>query len=105
MIKAYYACEKDSDYSTIVFAENAAHAKTIAQACDCCSDARYIDIRVNRMPEADKLYKGRAEIDWDDCETRISMVRYLGWSCFDPSFGCDDCQAKPYCRWHKKEDE
>lgn len=34
MIKAYYACEKDSDYSTIVFAENATHAKTIAQACD-----------------------------------------------------------------------
>lgn len=102
--KAYYAREKDSDYATIVFAENAGQAKTIAQACDCCEDARYIDIRVRRLPEADKLYKGSSEIDWYDEETRVTLVRDFGWSCFDPSWECDTCPAKPYCHWHEQED-
>lgn len=105
MIKAYHACEKDGDYSTIVFAENATQAKTIAQACECCEDARYIDIRVCRVKWADKLYKGRAEVNWYDDETRITLVRDFGWSCFEPSWECDDCPAKPYCRWHEEEAE
>ena len=103
MIKAYHASEKDGDCSTIVFAENANHAKLIAQASDCCSDAKYIDIRVYRIKEADKMYKGRAEIDWYDDETRIMLVRDFGWSCFEPSWECDDCPANPYCRWHEEE--
>lgn len=104
-MKAYYACEKDSDYATIVFAESATQAKAIALSCDCCEDARYIDIRVRRMPEADKLYMGHTEIDWYNAETRISLVRDFGWSCFEPSWECDNCPAKPYCRWHDQEDE
>lgn len=98
--KAYYAREKDSDYATIVFAESAAQAKTIALSCDCCEDARFIDVRVQRLPEADKLYKGLAEVDWYDAETRIALVRDLNWSCIDPSWECDDCPARQYCRWH-----
>ena len=69
MVKAYYAYEKGGDCATIVFAENRSQAKMIAQTCDCCEDAQYIDIRVNRIPEADKLYKGLSEIDWYDDET------------------------------------
>ena len=101
--KAYRAYEKDGDYSTIVFAENATQAKTIAQACNCCEDARYIDIRVNRVPEADKLYKGFAEIDWYDGETRIALIRDFGWSCIEPYWECDNCPAKQYCHWHEEE--
>ena len=104
MVKAYHACEKGGEYSTIVFAENATQAKTIAKACDCCEDAEYIDIRVNRMPEADKLYKGLAEIDWHDDETRVALVRDFGWACYDPSFECDNCKAKPFCHWHGEEE-
>lgn len=100
MMKAYHAYEKDSDYATIVFAESAAQAKIAAKACDCCEDARYIDIRVRRMPEADKLYKGSSEIDWYDDETRIALVRDFGWSCFDTSRECDTCPARQYCHWH-----
>lgn len=103
-MKAYYAREKDGDCATIVFAESATQAKTIAQTCDCCEDAQYIDIRVRRMPEADKLYKGLSEIDWYDEETRVALVRDFGWSCFDPSWECDDCPAKPYCHWHEEEE-
>lgn len=103
-MKAYYVREKDGDCATIVFAENATHAKTIAQRCDCCEDARYIDIRVRREPDADKLYKGLSEIDWYDEETRLQLVRDFGWSCFDTSFECDCCNAKQYCHWYIQED-
>ena len=103
MVKAYRAYEKDNDFSTIVFADNATKAKLIAQACDCCEDARYIDIRVQRVPKADKLYNGRAEVDWYDPETRVTLVRDFEWSCFEPSWECNDCPAKPYCRWHESE--
>lgn len=102
--KAYHAREKGGEYGTIVFAENATQAKLIAQSCDCCEDAQYIDIRVNRMPEADKLYKGFSEIDWYDEETRLSLVRDFCWACYEPSWECDNCPAKPYCHWHEQED-
>ena len=103
-LKAYHVREKDGECATIVFAENATQAKIRAQSCDCCEDARYIDIRVHRLPEADKLYKGHQEIDWYDSETRIALVRDFGWSCFDTSWECDTCPAKQYCRWHEEED-
>lgn len=101
--KAYRACEKDSDYATIVFAESATQAKTIALSCESCEDAQYIDIRVQRMPGADKLYKGFSEIDWYDSEIRIALVRDFGWACLEPSWECDTCPAKQYCRWHEME--
>jgi hypothetical protein len=102
--KAYYAREKDGDCATIVFAQNATEAKQIAKVCDCCEDARYIDIRVRRMPEADKLYKDFPEIEWYDAEIRVALVRDFGWQCFEPSWECDTCPAKPYCYWHKEEE-
>lgn len=105
LMKAYHACDKDSEYSTIVFAENASQAKSIALSCDCCEGAQYIDIRVWRMPEADKLYKGRSEVDWYVDETRIALVRDFGWRCLEPSWECDTCPAKQYCRWHEEEDD
>lgn len=102
-IKAYKVNEKDEQYSTIVFAHSAGEAKAIAQRCDCCEDARWVDIRVRREPGADRLYKGHSEIDWYDTETRVTLVRDLGWSCLETSWECDNCPAKPYCRWHEEE--
>lgn len=104
-MKAYHVHDSTSyeDCSTIVFAEDATKAKLIAQSTDTCEDARYIDIRVRRLPEADKLYKDKSEIDWYDDETRIVLVRDFEWACFEPSWECDNCQAKQYCHWHEEE--
>lgn len=102
--KAYKAYEKDEQYSTIVFAHTASEAKCIAQSCDCCEDVAWIDIRVKRLPEADRLYKGRPEIDWYDIDTRTTLVKDLGWSCMEPSWECDGCPAKPYCHWHEEDE-
>lgn len=42
-------------------------------------------------------------IDWYDTETRIALVRDFAWSCFEPSWECDICPAKPHCHWHEQE--
>ena len=89
--------------STIVFAENIKEAKKIAMATDTCEEANFIDIRVKRCKEADCLYKGSKEIDWDDKETRIALVRDFGWSCYDTSFECESCEARQYCSWFEEE--
>lgn len=104
-MKAYQVHDSESveNCSTIVFAENRTKAKLIAQSTDTCEDSRYIDIRVRRLPEADRLYKGKLEIDWYDAETRIALVRDFGWACLEPSFECDNCPAVQYCHWHEEE--
>lgn len=103
MPKAYYAHEKDGDCATIVFADTPSQAKRIAQTCDCCEDAEYINLRVRRIPEADKLYRGDSEIDWYDKEIRTVLVRDFGWRCWEPSFECEECPIKEACDWFKEE--
>lgn len=105
-MKAYKAWDNASieSYSTIVFAENSREAKKIAFCCDVCEDADYIQVRVKRLPEADKLYKGSPEIDWWDMETRMVLVKELLWACEDTSYECDTCTAKKYCsQWECEE--
>ena len=99
--KAYKAYDNKSDdgYSTIVFARSASEAKTIALATDTCSEAQYIDIRVTRLPGADNLYKGQCEVDWYDPKTRLALVKDFGWACYETSWECDTCPAKPHCSW------
>lgn len=104
-IKAYRVKDSKSDegYVTIVFAKSVNEAKTIALATDACSEARYIDIRVKRLPDADRLYKGHNEIDWYDPKTRLILVRDFSWACEETCAMCFTCPAKPYCRWYEEE--
>lgn len=100
-IKAYKVWLEQGEGSTVVFASNRNEAKMIALGCDCCEDARYIDISAKRMKELDKLYKGKPEIDWYDPETRLMLVRDFSWSCLEPSWECDGCIAKIWCGYGK----
>lgn len=97
--KAYKVWLEQGEGSTVVFAKSRNEAKVIALGCDCCEDARYIDVSVKRMKDFDRLYKGESEIDWYDPETRMMLVRDHGWSCLEPSWECDNCVAKKYCMW------
>lgn len=106
-MKAYKAWDKKSDeyVSTIVFAENIREAKKIAMTTDTCEETNFIDIRVKRYKEADCLYKGSREIDWDDEETRVALVRDFWWHCHETSWECGKCAARQYCAWFEDEDE
>ena len=102
-LKAYHVTTVSSWYSTIVFAESRDHAKALALRTDCCEDEEYINIRVNRFPQADCLYKGNYEIDWYDEDTRIALVRDFGWSCYEAEdYECRACPAKNYCDTYKQ---
>lgn len=104
-MKAYRAWDNQSweNYQTVVFAETAQAAKTVAMGTDTCEDARYIDIRVRRFPEMDGHDRGRHEIDWYDPDDRIALVA-LGWACDETSWECDTCPAKDACiHWEAEE--
>lgn len=92
--KVYSASDPDCG-STIVFAESIGKAKSIAKLTDIGEDSDFTDIRVNRYKLADSLYKGNREIDWNDPDTRLVLVRDLGWYCYDEK--CEECIAKQYC--------
>lgn len=97
-MKAYKVWTEYSEGCTVVFAETRNEAKVIALSCDCCEDAKYIDICIRRMKELDHLYKGRREIDWYDAETRIILVRDFGWTCVDVDYSeCNNCPANQFC--------
>lgn len=106
-VKAYRAY--DAAYpehgSTVVFAENRGKAKAVASESDNFDGCDYINIRVQRFKEADKLYKGQSEIDWYDDDTRIFMVRDMGWTCLETSLECDGCAAKAFCGHFEGDDD
>lgn len=99
-MKAYVVKVKDEFYSTVVFAESRGKARALALSTDCCEDAKFIDISVRRLPAADNQYKGRFEMNWDNSEDRLFLVKECGWYC-DSEYrnyaSCDKCSAKQYC--------
>lgn len=101
-MKAYSVEDRyDPLFSTVVFAETRGKAKVIAQHTDACEDLDFIDIRAVRRPTLDKFYKGKSEMDWNDEEDRMSMVRYAGYECSceidNLDLECDSCSAKEWC--------
>ena len=95
-MKAYNVRDKNSFYSTVVFAESSNKAKAIAMHTYACEDVPYTDIRTQRMPMLDKYYRGKNEMDWYDDADRIAMVKDGGFWCFEIS-ECPSCPAKQYC--------
>ena len=99
-MKAWRAYDADicGDYSTVVFAETASKARSVAMGTDALEGALYTDIRVNRLKKMDDHYRGASEVDWYNDEDRKTLVS-LGWSCEEPSWECDTCVARDECRW------
>ena len=95
-MKAYNVRDKNSFYSTVVFAESSNKAKAIAMHTDACEAVPYTDIRTKRMPMLDKYYRGLDEMDWYDDADRIALVKDGKFHCFEVS-ECPSCPAKQYC--------
>ena len=100
-MKAYNVRDKNSFYSTVVFAESSNKAKAIAMHTDACEDVPYTDIRTKRMPMLDKYYRGKKEMDWYDDDDRIAMVKDGKFHCFDGIEECKNCPAKEYCDYNE----
>jgi hypothetical protein len=97
-MKAYIASAKYENYVTIVFAETAGQARSIAMHTDACCDAEFTDIEVRRYPKADSQYDGGSEMDWENPKHRLFLVSECGFSCVDPDYRfCKSCVAKEKC--------
>ena len=101
MIKAYQVSGKDNFFSTVVFAESRGKARALALSTDCCEDENFIDVKVYRLPIADSQYKGRLEMQWENQQDRLFLVKECGWHCDSDYVNyaepCEDCIAKKYC--------
>lgn len=111
-MKAYIVRDEKcyEDYCTVVFAETRGKARQAALRTDACEDAEFTDIRAIRVPELDAYYRGEEEMDWEDKNDRIGMVRYADMRCSSEmnfnECGCEDCPAKEFCsRYDSMEDE
>lgn len=102
-LKAYVVRDKDyyRDFATVVFARNRNEARSLAMRTDACEDLSYIEIAAKRKPELDNSYRGRWEMDWDNTEDRIDLVRLGGFSCSDEIvdwyLDCENCSASKWC--------
>lgn len=104
-MKAWLVREKNEFYAAVVFAKTRGKAKALAQYTDACEDAEFCNIEVHRLPSADKYYKeGKRELDWDNPQDRIVLVKECGFYCEDITLErCEECPAKEYCAGYKDE--
>lgn len=95
-MKAWKVYDESYIFCTIIFAETRNKAKAEALHTDCCEGMEYKDIRPRRFPEADCMYKGKREMDWECEDDRIFLVKH-GITCEYVDDNCKNCCAKNYC--------
>lgn len=104
-MKAWYARVSGKHDATVVFAETAGKAKSVALSTDCCEYADFCDIEVRREPQLDKYYvDGKKEMDWSNPNDRIALVKECGIYC-DTEYWerehCVKCAANEYCDYYQ----
>lgn len=112
MMKAYLITDVDSvyDFATVVFAESRNKAKVAGMHSDAFggADLGYMDINARRIPKLDKYYRGKEEMDWEDAEDRIAMVKDGNFSCsYEYEVAdceCEKCPARQWCERNNAEE-
>ena len=99
-MKAWFAKEKDGDYTTVVFAETRGKAKALALTTETCEDCDFCKLEVYRAPNLDKYYtSGKTEMDWLNPKDRIALVIEADFYCVKVLEGeCKECPAKQWCQ-------
>ena len=89
------------DFSTVVFAETRNKAKVLGMNSDAYYGAEldYTDVNATRIPKLDKYYRGEEEMDWENDEDRIAMVKDGNFSCSYEYLEMEDCQRCPAKQW------
>ncbi len=85
--------------STVVFAETAGKARALGICTDLFEDCSFIEISVRRVPALDPFYRGLWEMDWDNSEDRVAMVRYANFQCLEEHMEYEDCETCPAKEW------
>ena len=106
-MKAYKCWEEVEDCATIIFAETAGKARYIAiYSGDIGDDLTFKDVRVRRVPQLDKYYRGLREMDWYDDNDRVAMVREGAFDgCCEDYLeyeDCNKCSARKWCATYER---
>lgn len=102
-MKAYLVRDIKSpeDYETVVFGETRGKAIQAALATVACKDAEWVNIRATRVPALDTYYRGLPEIDWDNDNDKLAIVRHAYMHCSHEYDLTDcarqECPAKELC--------
>ena len=109
-MKAWQVYSYFTDNSTIVFAETAGKAKSIAWRYNLFYDdyTDFMDIYCQRRKEGDKFYNGKSFLDWECREDRLLLVKEFGFTCIEELYDereCAYCVAKKFCSLHKEMQE
>ena len=107
-MKAYKVRDRQGycEYTVVVFAETSGKAKAEALGTDefPYSDWDFIELTATRVPALDKYYRGKSEMDWDDMQDRVALVKEAGFRC-DPDYAdlddCKNCEAKDWCEQYE----
>ena len=104
-MKAWRVKEAGEFCATVVFAETRGKAQALALCTYTCEDADFCDIVAYREPQMDKYYvEGKKEMDWENPQDRIALVKDCGFVC-DTDYleheDCENCPAKEYCDQYK----
>lgn len=105
MAKAYSVSDSNGNvgFVYIIFAET--RAKAIHYALNNCDGTfdwyQWTEMRALRVPSLDKYYKGKPEMEWDDMDDRVAMVKEAGFYCsyeIDVTLSeCEECPAHQWC--------
>lgn len=96
-MKAWVVSDQYDEYATVVFAETRNKAKYLAMSTDTCEDMEYIHIYPYRFKDADSLYSGQTELDWNDPKSRRFLCEH-GWGCVEPEGKeCAKCNCTDVC--------
>ncbi len=104
-MKAWVARDKFDDDKgvTIVFADNANRAKTVALSTESLCDSYYTDIRVNRFKPLDNKHNEERELDWNNTENRLMLINDFSWYCIDTNIEeCEQCLIHNDCSRYKE---
>lgn len=102
MMKAWKVTTEYEPYVEIVFAETRGQARSLGLATDSFENYSFTEIRVRRIPQMDKYYKGykneRLIMDWENPKDRLAMVKDGNLVCsIDYEDDCEQCCAKEFC--------
>lgn len=98
-LKAWKVSPINAFYSYVVFTETRGKARAYAQGLDGFEECAFTDIEVHRLKKADCMCNGRKEMDWQNENDRLFLVKEYGWYCGDDIDydECKVCSANKYC--------
>ena len=97
-MKAWLVKDPNEFEAAIIFASTRNKARYLALNNPVCEDCTYTTVWCRRIPIADRDVEEGSELDWENPEDRLFLVKDCGFACeYVEPYECRKCSAKEYC--------